>query len=90
MLFQGCNKTQENVLVHTEFNALWVTIEKLTDPVSSSQCQSVIGRFVIQGETISKCCSTSSKGKECQILKQKLLLFVLRVTAIRHGCKGPM
>jgi hypothetical protein len=48
----------------------------------------MIGGFVIQRETINKCCSTSSKGKECQILKQKLL-FVLRATAIGYGCKGP-
>jgi hypothetical protein len=72
------------MLVYTKLiaNALRVTVEKLTDPVSSSKCRSVVGGFVVQGETISKCCGTSSQGKECQILKEKLLLFELRATAI--------
>ena len=78
MLIQGCDKTVENMLVHTELiaNVLWMTIKKLKDPVSSSECQSVIGSFIVERETISKCCSTSSKSEECKILK-KLLLFVL-------------
>ena len=72
MPFQGCNKTQENMLIDTKLiaNVPWMTIEKLMDPASSSQCWSVIGSFVIQRETIGKCCSTSNRSKECQILKQ--------------------
>ena len=37
-------------------------------------------------EAIGKCCSTSSKSKECQILKQQLLLFMSRATAVWLGC----
>ena len=45
-------------------------------------------KFVIQRETIGKCCSTSSKIKECKILKQKMLLFILWATAVWHECNS--
>jgi len=92
-LFQSHDKTLKYMLVYSKLitNLFRMIIEKFTDPVSSSECWSMVWCFVIKWEVIWEC-STSSAGmahwsinsQQCSYSSSSELLLLIDMIISYH------